>query len=213
MKLALFGSTCPIGKVLVKKALERGHEVSVLVRSPEKLCDLKDRVKIIHGNYFNEKDLGNTISGMDAILSAVGPLMKKSEENKPEQYEIGLKNVIRIMGKEGIDKITVILGAGIKMPNESLPFSRKLLRFIVAVRAKHILKTKQKELAVLMNSNIKWTAVRPPEITQADGIFKADENELSGMKVDITQLADFMLDSLENNTWNQKAPLVATVKK
>ena len=208
MKLALFGSTCTIGKILVKKALERGHEVNVLVRNPEKLGDLKNRIRIIHGNYSNEKDLENTISGINAILSAIGPSMRKSEENKPEHYEIGLKNVIRIMEKEGIDQITVILGAGIKMPNENVSFSRKLLRFMMAVIARHILETKQKELAVLMNSNVKWTAVRPPSITEANGIFKADENKLAGMKVDITQLADFMLDSLENNTWNQKAPFL-----
>lgn len=41
MKLAVLGATGPSGQEIVKDALERGHQVVALVRSPEKLCEIK----------------------------------------------------------------------------------------------------------------------------------------------------------------------------
>lgn len=47
MKLAILGSTGFVGTVLIQKALAQGHQIKVLVRSPEKLGSLKNRVEIV----------------------------------------------------------------------------------------------------------------------------------------------------------------------
>ena len=53
MKIALLGSTGFVGTVLLKKAIAQGHQLKVLVRSPEKLGDTKDKVETVRGDMFN----------------------------------------------------------------------------------------------------------------------------------------------------------------
>jgi len=55
MKIAIFGSTGFLGKMLLEMALDKGYQVKTLVRNPDKLGELRDRVKFIQGDIFNEK--------------------------------------------------------------------------------------------------------------------------------------------------------------
>lgn len=46
MKLLLLGATGPTGQQLVSEALNEGHEVIAVVRSPEKLTTQNDKLKV-----------------------------------------------------------------------------------------------------------------------------------------------------------------------
>ena len=100
MKIAIFGSTGFVGKVLLKKALADGYEVKVLVRNPEKLGDFKDRVEVVQGNYFEADKVEQTISGTEVILSAIGP-----QVGKPEQYENAITSLVSAMKDNRIKRI------------------------------------------------------------------------------------------------------------
>ena len=54
MKIAVLGATGPSGLQVVQEALERGHEVTAIVRNPEKLAEsVKDeKLKVVHVLYF-----------------------------------------------------------------------------------------------------------------------------------------------------------------
>jgi putative NADH-flavin reductase len=46
MKIAVLGGTGPSGIQVVKEALERGHNVTAIVRNPDKLTEKHDRLKV-----------------------------------------------------------------------------------------------------------------------------------------------------------------------
>ena len=48
MKIAVLGATGPSGVQVVKEALERGHDVTAIVRNPNKMKDAvqDDRLKV-----------------------------------------------------------------------------------------------------------------------------------------------------------------------
>ena len=41
LRILLFGATGPTGRRLLEQALQQGHQVTAVVRSPEKLDDVK----------------------------------------------------------------------------------------------------------------------------------------------------------------------------
>lgn len=61
MKIAVLGATGPSGIQLVQEALERGHEVTAIVRNPEKMAesvkDEKLKVILLIKSYFGGKSL------------------------------------------------------------------------------------------------------------------------------------------------------------
>jgi nucleoside-diphosphate-sugar epimerase len=50
MKLLILGATGKVGSKLMTQGLERGFEVTVLVRSPEKVQIKDHRLKVVAGN-------------------------------------------------------------------------------------------------------------------------------------------------------------------
>ena len=57
MKLAIFGATGRTGKPLVRQALETGHEVVVLVRTPSKMPLQHDRLTVVQGDSMKASDV------------------------------------------------------------------------------------------------------------------------------------------------------------
>ena len=46
MKLVILGATGPTGQHLVTQALEAGHEVTAIVRNPDKMKTTNDKLKV-----------------------------------------------------------------------------------------------------------------------------------------------------------------------
>lgn len=211
MKIAILGSTGFVGKRLLKRALAEGYEVKVLVRDPEKLGDLKDKVEVIQGNYFEADKVDQTICGTEAVLSTIGPLAKNT--GTPEQFEQAMVSLVSAMKKNRLTRIIWTGGAPTTFGNEKLGFKRSLLKFVIDLYwGKHVLQTKNKEYSVLARSGLDWTLVRPPQITEGapTGKVIADEKNLAGTKIDVEDVAAFILDQIKSDKWMGKAPLLAS---
>jgi hypothetical protein len=122
-----------------------------------------------------------------------------------------MENVIQSMKKAGINRIINLSSATTSFKGESINFSRKIFRTIFNMIAPVMIPGKEKELEVLMSSDINWTNIRPPAITnKVKGKLRASEIKTLGMKVNTGQLINFMLDNIHSDEWSKKAPFVGT---
>jgi putative NADH-flavin reductase len=55
LKVLVLGATGSVGRLVVEKALRRGHEVTALIRHPEKVGAAASRVTIIEGDALRGK--------------------------------------------------------------------------------------------------------------------------------------------------------------
>ena len=72
MKLALIGATGYVGAALLQEALDRGHQVTALVRHLEKLPE-HPSLKGVQADVNNPVALASLLAGHDAVLSAFNP--------------------------------------------------------------------------------------------------------------------------------------------
>ena len=93
MKIAILGSIGFLGKEILRKALDSGYEIKTLVRNPEKLGEFKNRVGYIEGNVKQADKLETAVRGTEAVISTMGPPMKKSID--PESYKDAMKNLLQ----------------------------------------------------------------------------------------------------------------------
>lgn len=70
MKIFLTGGTGFIGSWVVKRLLEKGHEVTILARNSDKIPVLKraSGVKLIDGGFKNREGIENGLKGQDACV-------------------------------------------------------------------------------------------------------------------------------------------------
>ena len=71
MKIVLFGATGAVGGHFLKKALDAGHEVIALVRSPEKLSE-QPNLKLAKGDVTNTSEVQRVIDRADVVVSCLG---------------------------------------------------------------------------------------------------------------------------------------------
>lgn len=213
MKITILGSTGFLGKVLLEKALERGYQVKTLVRTPDKLGDFKDRVEFVQGSLSDTDKLEQAMSGADAVVSAVGPPQRHPES--PEFYENIMNDLVAILEKQNIKRF-IHTGGAVHLGGEGEKWSlgRRVLRFFLVLFGKQILIAKEREWAVLKNSNLDYTLVRPPHIVTGEltGTVAADDKNLVKTNVNVEDLANFMLDQITSTAWIKKAPLVSAEK-
>ena len=101
MKVAVFGGTGNIGRLVVDQLLARGDSVTMLARDPAKVKQpTGDRLRVVVGGLDDATAIEQTIAGSDAVISALGPSLKRSATGTP--LTGGTKTIVAAMEREGV---------------------------------------------------------------------------------------------------------------
>ncbi|GHF44633.1 3-beta hydroxysteroid dehydrogenase [Streptomyces mashuensis] len=71
-RIALFGATGMIGSRVLREALDRGHEVTAVVRDPSRLTEQHPRLTVTTGDVLDADAVAGVARGQDVVVSAVG---------------------------------------------------------------------------------------------------------------------------------------------
>ena len=197
MRLLVLGATGGTGLEIVRQAIERGHAVTAFVRSPERLKPLEDRVTVKQGDLLNSAELQQIIRGNDAVVSTFGPRVpvSKPDANLLQQFAAALTTA---MVDAGIRRV-IVESVAFLFRNSIVPptylFGRLFFPGIVADASAME--------RIFEESELDWTMVRPPELTDKPftGKYRVREGHLPrfGFKISRADVADFMLNAVENH--------------
>src|SRR5690606_21525610 len=109
MKLALIGATGYVGSALLEEALNRGHQVTALVRHPEKLPQHANLVAV-RADVHDVAALADHLRGHDAVLSAFNPGWGVADIR--EQFVAGSRTIVAATKTAGVKRLLVVGGAG-----------------------------------------------------------------------------------------------------
>lgn len=194
MRLFILGATGGIGRQLVDQALERRHQVTAFVRSPQKLGAARDGLTGMQGDVRNADAMSAALRGHDAVLSALGP-------PGPARNTItsdGARATVAAMQTAGMRRLLVV-GVAALFPDIGMfghMFRNTLLRNIAddSAEMERIVKA----------SGLDWTIVRPPRLTNGprrEHYGVADERLPNGAGGNATisraDVAHFLLDEIE----------------
>ncbi len=71
MKLALFGATGNTGQRILREALSREHQVTVIVRDPARFHSTYAHVKVVKADVTDPASVAEAVKGHDAVISAI----------------------------------------------------------------------------------------------------------------------------------------------
>lgn len=207
MKLAVFGGTGKTGQHVVKQALEAGHEVVALARTPSKFTNQHDRLHIVQGGILDAACVEEVIAGADAVVSVLGP-----SNNKPEfTISKGTDNILNAMQKHGVQRLIISTGAGVRDPQDKPGVIDRIAGFLIKIFSKNVVADMEQVVQKVRASDRNWTVVRAPMLTDQP----AQGNLKVGYVGDITprlsreDMAAFMLQQLNDDDWVNKAPAIS----
>ncbi len=196
MKLVVLGATGGTGLELVRQSIERGHEVTAVVRSPEALEPFRDRISIKRSNLLDTAQLAEAIRGYDAILSGFGPRvpLAKSDTNLLRDFALTLTTA---MSRAGVHRVIVISTAFL-FKDSIVPPAYLLGRLFFPSVVVDSAASEQ----IITQTNLEWTIVRPPQLTDKPrtGKYRLRAGHLPrfGFKISRADVADSFLNALES---------------
>jgi hypothetical protein len=201
MKIAVIGASGQIGAFIRDEALARGHEVTAIVRHPERIAVTNPHLTVMKADVLKEK-VEKLVRGHDAVISAYNPGWSNPDMYN-EQIE-GYKRIISGVKKSGVRKLLVVGGAGSLevAPGvqvlDTANFSEQAKKGVLATREVLYMLRKEKEL--------EWTFLSPPTSIkpgERTGHYRVGKdqllkNEKGESRISTQDYAVAMLDELEN---------------
>ncbi|HEY9261091.1 NAD(P)-dependent oxidoreductase [Chitinophaga sp.] len=105
MKVAIIGASGFIGSAILNEALNRGHEVTAIVRNPEKITVQNPHLTVKKGDATNETEVAGLLAGNEAVISAYSAHDKAT-------YLKAIHAIINGTKKAGIKRLIAVSGAG-----------------------------------------------------------------------------------------------------
>jgi hypothetical protein len=110
MKIALIGASGFVGSHVLTEALQRGHQVTAIVRHPEKITVKHPALTVKKGDVLNEDEVVTLVGGHDVVLSAYNPGW--TNPRIYEEFLEGAQSIQRGVKKAGVKRLLVVGGAG-----------------------------------------------------------------------------------------------------
>ncbi len=207
MRMLIIGATGGIGGAVVAAALNNGHEVTVVVRTPEKLGAFRDRVRVIEGDPADPGVLEDVVSGQDAVISAMGSSPNGTELDIPATV---MQAVVEAMRLAGVRRLVGLAGGAVDVPGERKSLSSRLTSGVVRLLARNVVEAKQREFAVVHASDLDWTMVRPPRVVEGEPTGRVEIGpKIHGFRVTAGDVGIAMVRLAEGAEWLRAAPYVS----
>jgi putative NADH-flavin reductase len=208
-RLLIVGATGGTGRQLVAQALERGHQVTALVRNPSKLQINHAQLTVIQGDVLDYPSVEAAMRGQEAVVSALG---HKRFLYRTRILSEGTRNILRAMETHRVSRLVceTSLGIGDSAGRLGLYFTL----FTIPVVLPFYFWDKARQERMIAESNVEWVIVRPGMLTNADkrGRFRHGPevgNLFGTVRISRADVADFMLDQLASDRYLRAAPGVA----
>lgn len=197
MKVLVVGASGRTGRLLVAGALERGHDVTALVRAPERLGALEDRMRVVRGDVLDGGIASDAVDGQEAVLVALGVGERRSE---PAVGAQGTLNVIRSMQRYHVRRLVVLSAGGAQPgPDPNLPWAFE--RIVKPLFLKRVYADLRRMETSVRQSELDWTIVRASGGLvdgPARGGYRVEPGYSlpGGRRIARADVAAFMLDEL-----------------
>jgi len=206
MKVLVIGAAGKSGEALVNEALAAGHKVTAFVRGTavqEGECQSCCRRRA------GRAAVDVAVAGQDAVIDALGG---KTPWKVTTMETSAAHNIVDAMRRHGVRRLLKIsvVGAGESVKNAGFFNEHLLMRTFL----RGLLVDKAGMEAEIEGSNLDWTLVRPPMLTDAEKTGIARVLSTAGgekaHKIGRADLAAFMVQQLESSRYVRQAVTVTT---
>lgn len=199
MKVIVFGATGKTGQFVWQKALEQGHEVTVFVRSPQKIQHTDVNLHILQGDVFSSESVADAITNHDAAIVCLGSIGLSDKTT----LTAGTRNVVEGMVQHNGKRLIVLSAAGVAESWSQIGWSSRIL-FKTMLR--NIFADHHTQEAVVTDCPLNWTIVRAAILKDNPGAEKYTvSNRAKSGNINREDVADFLVKQITDTTYLQQA--------
>jgi putative NADH-flavin reductase len=201
VKITIFGATGQMGHLLVRQALDAGHDVTAYARNPDRLQITHPRLSTIAGQLDNDDAILGAVSGADAVIEGVGAVSD------------GTRRIVAAMDQAGVKRLVVVSTCSVPDPQD-LPDAKfkALVGFVKTVVPKAYNEVRR-AAEIVRASNLDWTLVRVAKLNDKTGTGNIKTghygHNIVGLSITRADMAAFLLNQVTDDTFLHQAPAIS----
>jgi putative NADH-flavin reductase len=196
MKMLVIGATGETGRCVVESALQAGHEVTALARTPQKLTVQHDRLRVVQGDVLQADSVLRAMQGQQAVICALGPAVGTAPGTIISD---GSRNIIQAMAQAGVRRLVFESGIMVGEGRDLSAINRILLAVFRTIN-RALYEDKLRAEKIVRESGLDWVIVRPPKLKHmpARGHYRVGQALNVNLPAGIAyaDVADFMVKSV-----------------
>jgi len=161
-KIIVFGASGGTGRAVVTQAIEKGLEVTAILRNPAALDLRHHHLKIVIGDVLQLSSFESEVAEKDAVISCIG----SGKNLKPTSiYSKGIDNILQAMRINNVHRLVCISAGGVEATKEMGFFIRSLTHLVLQRILKNLYTDMLLMESTLERSSLDWTVLRPARLT------------------------------------------------
>lgn len=206
MKIAIIGGNGKAGRFLMKKTIEAGYEVRMLMRKAKQPTNNHENVEIIQGDAANIDDIRSLLTGCDAVINTIGPA-----GSGIFIFHKVTNHILTVMKEIDMTRYILVSGGSLDVQGDQKSIMNKIGAKMFRVFLPSMMKDKYEELECLQESDVDWTLVRLPFIVEdsSAGNIKESIVNMPGMTIRNGDIARFLIEQISDATYVRKCPFIA----
>lgn len=204
-RIALIGGTGRVGKYVAIKAMEKGYQVRMLVRNPSKHA-LTD-VDVVKGDVRDRSVIQCLLKECDVVINAFGQPMKAHPI-----YSTVTQSILEAMTESNIRRYIGVTGGSLSLNSDKKSMVNRFGSTVFELLFSRMMNDKKKEwMVLLLNKHIDWTMVRLPFVLDKDEkqLIKEHLTDMPGSTIRNGDIATFLLQQIDNDSYVHKAPFIS----
>jgi uncharacterized protein len=205
MNVALIGASGFVGSKILAEALERGHQVTAIVRNPEKIQSHKN-LNTKKADVLRVDELAKLLAGHDVIVSAFNPARGVAGAHVYDLHVQGHKAILAAANKSGVKRFLGVGGAAsLKTPEgieliDSPQFPAAYEQFKPGIRG-----TRELYYLLKQEPSLDWVFIAPSVVIapgERTGKFRIGKdhvlyNDKGESKISLEDYAAALVDEME----------------
>jgi hypothetical protein len=190
-----------------------------------------DRVSTVEGDAYTGEGVERAIAGDGDPVDAVVSVLAQTSDGPDDLLTEAGRHMLAAMNQHGVERavgdadchspgrrsrptrFVTLVGAGVREDGESVSLGGRMMGALLKLLARSVLEDARDQVELLKDSDTRWTVVRAPRLTQDahTGEFRHGPDLKLGMRDTAarTNVADFILDCLEDDLYVREMPKVA----
>lgn len=212
MRLTVFGANGATGRLLVRQALDAGHEVAAVTRRPAGFPFAGPRLTVVAGDVRDDQAVLRAVDGSHAVLSTLGvPFTRRPVT----VYSEGISVIAAAMSRLGLKRLVAVSSTTVESHHHAeggFLLNRVMQPLVSATIGKTTYADMRAMEAVLRDSDLDWTVVRPAGLFDAGRVsaYQVSDGPLDGVFTSREDLAACLLEQAGDPRFVRKAIEVTT---
>ena len=214
MSIVVFGANGQTGRLLTRRALDKGHAVVAVTRRPDDFPFADANLTVARADVREPGSLADVVHGADAVVSTLGvPFSTRPIDT----YSVGVRNIVDAMRTTGGRRLVVVSSTGAyHYPNRiDTPLSLRIFEPVITRTIGKTTYDDQRRMEdIVRASGLDWTVVRPSglfDLPEPTNYVAGEVDPIGGFTARI-DLADYMIAVAGDPSAAGKTVVVSTTE-